>query len=141
MKLNKTHQSFPLALTVGSFLDAMDSNWHRNRSPKGFDSQEQGQLADCNISESSESFELNFLLPGFEKKDVSVTMKDSEITVNASSEDSENNSFFGKKEFCRVVEIPESCEKRKVRAKLDKGILHLVLPKRKADKPIEVKIN
>ena len=62
-------------------------------------------------------------------------------TVNASSEDSENNSMFGKREFCRVVEIPESCEKRKVRAKLDKGILHLVLPKRKADKPIEVKIN
>jgi HSP20 family molecular chaperone IbpA len=141
MKLNKTHQSFPLALSVGSFLDAMDSSWHRNRSPKGFDSKEQPQFTDCNISENCESFELKFLLPGFEKEDVSVTMKDSEITVNASLRDSENNSIFGKKEFCRVLEIPESCEKRKVRAKLDKGILHLVLPKRKAVKPIEIKIN
>ena len=34
MKLNKTHQSFPLALTVGSFLDAIDSNWRRNRARK-----------------------------------------------------------------------------------------------------------
>ena len=106
MKLNKTHQSFPLALTVGSFLDAMDSNWHRNRSPKGFDSQEQAQLADCNISENSESFELNFLLPGFEKKDVSVTMRDSEITVNASPRDSENNSFFRKKRILQSCGNP-----------------------------------
>ena len=140
MKINKTYQTYPFALTVGSLLNAMDSKWQRGSNPKDFAMTGPEQFSDFIVSESGESYEVKYLLPGFGKKDVSVTLKDSEITVQASIEDSKHDLAFGKKNYSRVLEIPESCDKSKVTAKLDNGILRVVLPKRKAVKPIEVKI-
>ena len=141
MKINKTYQSYPFALTVGSLLNAMDSKWQRDQNPKDFDTSGPEQFSDFRVSESDESYEVKFLLPGFGKNDVSVTLKDSEITVKASIEGSKHDLAFGRKDYSRVLEIPESCDKGKVTAKLDNGILRVVLPKRKAVKPIEVKIS
>ena len=140
MKINKTYQAYPFALTVGSLLNAMDSKWQRDQNPKDFDKSGPEQFSDFRVSESGESYEVKYLLPGFGKNDVSVTLKDSEITVKASIEDSKHDLAFGRKDYSRVLEIPESCDKGKVTAKLDNGILRVVLPKRKAVKPIEVKI-
>ena len=120
MKINKTYQSYPFALTVGSLLNAMDSKWQRDQTPKDFDSSDPEQFSDFRVSENGESYEVKYLLPGFGKNDVSVTMKDSEITVKASIEDSKHDLAFGKKNYSRVLEIPESCDKGKVTAKLDK---------------------
>jgi len=141
MKINKTYQSYPFALTVGSLLNAMDSKWQRDQNPKDFDTSGPEQYSDFRVSESDESYEVKYLLPGFGKNDVSVTLKDSEITVKASIEGSKHDLAFGRKDYSRVLEIPESCDKGKVTAKLDNGILRVVLPKRKAVKPIEVKIS
>ena len=140
MKINKTYQTYPFALTVGSLLNAMDSKWQRDSNPKDFAMTGPEQNSDFRVSESGESYEVKYLLPGFAKNDVSVTLKDSEITVQASIEASKHDSAFGTNDYSRVLEIPESCDKSKVTAKLDKGILRVVLPKRKAVKPIEVKI-
>lgn len=140
MKINKTYQTYPFALTVGSLLNAMDSTWQRDQNPKDFDKAGPEQFSDFRVSESGESYEVKYLLPGFGKNDISVTLKDSEITVQASIEDSKQDPAFGTKDYSRVLEIPESCDKSKITAKLDNGILRVVLPKHKAVKPIEVKI-
>ena len=140
MKINKTYQTYPFALTVGSLLNAMDSKWNRDQNSKDFNLIGQERLSDFSVSECDESYEVNFLLPGFTKNEVSVTLKDSEITVEASIEDSEHAPAFGRKDYFRVLEIPESCDNGKVSKKLENGILKVVLPKRKELKPIEVKI-
>ena len=140
MKINKTYQTYPFALTVGSLLNAMDSKWNRDQNPKGFDLIGQERLSDFSVSELDESYEVNFLLPGFTKNEVSVTLKDSEITVEATIEDSGHAPAFGRKDYFRVLEIPESCDKSKVTAKLDNGILKVLLPKLKEVKPIKLKI-
>ena len=61
LEINKTYQTYPFALTVGSLLNAMDSKWNRDQNPKGFDHWWE-QLSDFSVSELDESYEVNFLL-------------------------------------------------------------------------------
>ena len=86
------------------------------KTQKRFQSDWSGTAFGFQVSECDESYEVNFLLPGFTKNEVSVTLKDSEITVEASIEDSEHAPAFGRKDYFRVLEIPESCDNGKVSA-------------------------
>ena len=140
MNINKTYQTYPFALTFGSLLNEMGSKWKRDQNPNDYDSFNREGFSDFKVTEQDESYEVHYLLPGFRKNDVSVTLKDSEITVQASSGESEHDLVFGRKDYVRVLEIPQFCDKGKVTAKLDNGVLKVVLPKRKEDKPVEIKI-
>lgn len=126
---------------MGSLLNAMDSKCQRDQNSKGFEPSSLEQFSDFRVTESDELYEVSFLLPGFDKNDVSVALEDSEITVKASIDDSKPALAFGRKDYSRILEIPESCEKGKVTAKLDNGILKVVLPKRKPAKATEIKIS
>ena len=141
MKINKTYQTYPFALTVGSLLNVMDSKWQREQFPNKLEETNQDQFSDFRVSEMEDSYEVKYLLPGFDKKNVTVTLEDSEIRVKASIDETKDDLSFGSKDYSRVLKIPESCEQAKIKAKLDNGILSVVLPKRKAVKPIEIKIS
>ena len=67
-------------------------------------------------------------------------MEGSKLTVSASCGEAESEEGFGKKPFVHSIEVPESCEKDKVTAKLESGILKVVLPKSKKPKAVQVKI-
>ena len=141
MKINKTYQTYPFALTVGSLLNVMDSKWQREQFPNKLEETTQEQFSDFRVSEMEDSYEVKYLLPGFDKNNVTVTLEDSEIRVKASIDETKDDLSFGSKDYSRVLKIPESCEQAKIKAKLDNGILSVVLPKRKAVKPIEIKIS
>jgi HSP20 family protein len=141
MKINKTYQTYPFALTVGSLLNVMDSKWQREQFPNKLEETTQEQFSDFRVSEMEDSYEVKYLLPGFDKNNVTVTLEDSEIRVKASIDETKDDLSFGSKDYSRVLKIPESCEPAKIKAKLDNGILSVVLPKRKAVKPIEIKIS
>jgi HSP20 family molecular chaperone IbpA len=141
MKINKTYQTYPFALTVGSLLNVMDSKWQREQFPNKLEETNQNQFSDFRVSEMEDSYEVKYLLPGFDKNNVTVTLEDSEIRVKASIDETKDDVSFGSKDYSRVLKIPESCEQAKIKAKLDNGILSVVLPKRKAVKPIEIKIS
>ena len=141
MKINKTYQTYPFALTVGSLLNVMDSKWQREQFPNRLEETTQEQFSDFRVSEMEDSYEVKYLLPGFDKNNVTVTLEDSEIRVKASIDETKDDLSFGSKDYSRVLKIPESCEQAKIKAKLDNGILSVVLPKRKAVKPIEIKIS
>ena len=141
MKINKTYQTYPFALTVGSFLNAIDSKWQRDQYSNSLEETNHDKFSDFRVSEMEDSYEVKYLLPGFDKNNVTVTLEDSEIRVKASIEESKGDPTFGSKDYSRVLKIPESCEQAKIKAKLDNGILSVVLPKRKAVKPIAIKIS
>ena len=58
MKINKTYQTYPFALTVGSLLNAMDSKWNRDQNSKDFNLIGQERLSDFSVSECDESYEV-----------------------------------------------------------------------------------
>ena len=136
MKINK---NYPLSLAVDSFLRAMDGT----RQPSWVFSEEPVQSArpaNYRVLEQEDLYEVKFLLPGFSRKEISVSLEGSNLTVSASCGETESEEGFGKKPFTHSIEVPESCEKDKVTAKLESGILKVVLPKSKKPKAVQVKI-
>ena len=106
---------------------------------KRFQSDWSGTVFGFQVSECDESYEVNFFCRD-SQKEVSVTLKDSEITVEASIEESEHAPAFGRKDYFRVLEIPRILRQRQVSCQTRKWHFKVVLPKPKELKPIEVKI-
>ena len=137
MKINK---NYPLSLAVDSFLRAINgtrqpSEWFFSEEPV-----QSARAANYRVLEQEDLYEIKFLLPGFSRKEISVSLEGSNLTVSASCGEMESEEAFGKKPFNHSIEVPDSCEKGKVTAKLESGILKVVLPKSKKSKAVQVKI-
>jgi len=138
MKINK---KYPLSIAVDSFLRAMDrkcqpTDWFFQEDPI-----QVGKRPDYRVLEKDDTYEVKFLLPGFSRKEISVSLQGSNLTISASCEESDCKVGFGKSSFSHTIEVPDACEKEKVTAKLESGILKVVLPKRKRPNAIQVKIS
>ncbi len=89
-------------------------------------------------------------LPGVDEKDVTLTIKDSVLTLKGqkrhSKEEKDENHFLMERSygsFMRSVQLPDSIDESKVEARYDKGILTITAEKRpdavKAEKRIEIR--
>jgi len=137
MKINK---NYPLSLAVDSFLKAMD----RNSQPTDWFFQDE-PVQSCNrpdyrVLEKDDVYEVTFLLPGFDRKEISVSLEGAILSVTGSCGEEDCKEGFVKNPFSHAIEVPESCEKEKVTAKLESGILKVVLPKLKKPKAVQIKI-
>lgn len=100
-----------------------------------------------NISETEKQFELSFALPGMEKSEVKVELKDNQLTVSGEKKmvKEENTKYhrvenlYGK--FSRSFTLPENVDGNNITAEFKNGILNVVLPKAEvpAPKTIEIK--
>jgi HSP20 family protein len=137
MKLSK---NYPLSLAVDSFLGVMD----RKPQPTGWFFQDEPvqpeYRPDYRVLEKDEVYEVTFLLPGFDRKEISVSLEGAILSVSASCVESDCKDGFGKSSFSHAIEVPEFCEREKVTAKLESGILKIILPKLKKPKAVKVKI-
>lgn len=101
------------------------------------------------VKETESNYEIEVDLPGFDKKDVSISLNDGYLTISAKKENSTNESEhkYIRRERCYgscqrsfyVGDIDES----EINAKLENGILTISLPKEdkkiNAPKNIEIK--
>lgn len=88
-----------------------------------------------NIREDENNYELDVEMPGYEKEQIKVSLDDGYLTVSAKKEIKEEG---GKKNYLRK-EISESCQRsyyvggdvarEQIKAKYEKGILSLTVPK------------
>lgn len=95
-----------------------------------------------NILETEKDFQLEFLVPGWEKSDFQIQVEKNVLTVaaqvvkEASQEEKKEDTVsfrrreFGKNDFKRSFEIPETVDAEAIDAKYVNGILTLTLPKR-----------
>ena len=97
------------------------------------------------IKETEEQYVLSVELPGFKKEDVKLSLKDGYLTINASSqneeEEKEKDGKFLRRErytgaMTRSFYVGEDLTEEDVKAKFGNGILTLCLPK-EAPKKIE----
>ena len=88
------------------------------------------------IAETEKHFEIQFTLPGVEKKDINIDLTDDRLTVSGErrfdNEKKEKNyhaveSYYGK--FSRSFYLPDNINAEKVDANYKDGILTLTLPK------------
>jgi HSP20 family protein len=92
--------------------------------------------AKVNIKERDTDFELEFLVPGFSKKDIEITVEDNSLTVKGELESNElaENERYTRKEhvlnsFTRKFDLPESIDGDKISAEFKNGVLTVLVPK------------
>ncbi len=102
------------------------------------------------IYETKDSYNFKIELPGFKKGDVNVEVKDNVLIIKGEKKmDNEVKKenyhrierFYGS--FQRTFQLPQNVEESKIKAKMDSGVLEIVVPKSEKAKsksiPVEVK--
>ncbi|HEX2468894.1 MAG TPA: Hsp20/alpha crystallin family protein [Solirubrobacterales bacterium] len=99
------------------------------------------------LVETSDHLVLRADLPGMEKDDVNVDIKDGVLTVSGErkTEQEQKSEGFYRVErafgsFSRSLTLPEGIDADKVEADFDKGVLEVRIPKPKERKPHRVAI-
>jgi HSP20 family protein len=101
-----------------------------------------------NIKDTKDNVILNFELPGMEKKDIKVTVKDDVLTVsgqrNFKSEEKDNGwvrTEISSGSFSRSFTLPDTVDPEMVNADYKNGMLEIKLSKRPERKPKEIEVN
>ena len=92
------------------------------------------------IKETENGYEMQVDLPGFEKKDIEVSLKNGYLTVNAKKQDKEEDKHkYVRRErnysCSRSYYVGEGIKEEDVKAKYDNGILSLSVPKETKEIP------
>ena len=88
------------------------------------------------INESDDAFMISADLPGIEKSDIEVKVEENTLILNANRhiDKLDNNEKFHYNErrfgtFSRSFKLPKTVKEEKITAKLDNGVLSIVIPK------------
>ncbi len=101
-----------------------------------------------NAQELEKSYELSFSLPGFEKENMSISVKSNTLTLKA--EKAEVKEDGGAKYLAREIargtyerniDLPENVNSDKISAEYKNGILSLSIPKTKEALPKEIAVS
>ncbi|MFX1590853.1 MAG: Hsp20/alpha crystallin family protein [Promethearchaeota archaeon] len=101
----------------------------------------------ANIEEDNDKFNIIAELPGLDKGDLEITVKDGvlEIKGEQKKEKEDKKEGFVRREYrsssyYRSFNLPENVDEENIDAKLEKGILKLTLPKKEEEKKEKKKI-
>ncbi len=105
-------------------------------------------LPSVNIKEDNDAYHVEMAVPGFEKKDFKIELNNDLLTISSEKRDEkeakEGDNYskreFSYQSFCRSFTLPATVENEKIKAKYDKGILHIDIPKREEAKPLPPKV-
>lgn len=95
-----------------------------------------GAAPATNIIENETSYELQFAVPGMKKEEMKISLNEKYLTV-ARSEPADGKKDdskylrreFGHAEFSQTFTLPEDADKTAISAKVENGILNVVIPK------------
>ena len=99
------------------------------------------------VCDSENAIEVTAELPGLEEKDVELTLGDGLLTVKgekkSEKETKERDYYLSERRygsFSRSMRVPDSVDTDKAKARFDKGVLTITLPKRAEAKAKKKKI-
>ena len=86
------------------------------------------------VKETENGYELSVDMPGFEKQDINLTLNDGYLTVEAKREEKQESDNYIRRErscsYSRSYYVGDAVTEEDVKAKYDKGILTLSVPKK-----------
>lgn len=88
-----------------------------------------------NIMESENDFQIEFSVPGSNKKDFEIEVENDNIKIKKKKEDLDVNNNYSRKQFNysffeKSFFLPDSIDQSKITSKYDNGILRISLPKK-----------
>ena len=91
------------------------------------------------VKENEKDYEIKVDMPGFEKKDIKLNLKDGYITLSASREEKETEGKYVRRErkmsCSRSFYVGDQIKTDDVKAKYENGTLILNVPKKEEEKP------
>jgi HSP20 family protein len=81
-----------------------------------------------NITEGKDHFQLELLAPGFAKEDILLNVQEGTLTISAEKK--------GQTSFKRSFRLPESVASANITAKLEHGVLTVLIPRTEPEKPV-----
>lgn len=94
-----------------------------------------------NIREDEKNYFLDLAIPGIDKKDLTIDIKEDVLTISSEikNESEESRDGYKRKEFsystfCRSFYVPENVSREKIEANYKDGILSVALPKLEEEK-------
>ena len=123
------------------FDEMMDFPWEREffgrRSPAY--GKNETNLMKTDVRETDTSYEVDIDLPGYKKEDVTATLKDGYLTVNAAKnldrdEKDGNGTYIRRERYCgscsRSFYVGDAVRENDIHAKFEDGILKLSVAKK-----------
>lgn len=134
------------------FEDFMNfPSWDRSREPQRqlrrleHEFNGLGGLMRTDVKEDEKGYEVHIDLPGFKKEDVTASLKDGYLTVEASrSHESEEGKKFLRREryvgqVSRSFYVGDLLTEEDIKAKFENGVLMLTIPKKEEVPKVEEK--
>ena len=125
----------------------MDRMFNDFFTPANWENNEAEFAPRVNIKDSKDNVTLAFELPGMEKKDIKVLVKDGNLIVSGQREfkTEEKDETYIRSEirtgsFCRSFTLPETVNAESVSADYKNGILEIRLAKLEEVKPKEIEV-
>ena len=101
-------------------------------------------LPSVNIREDEKAFYLELAVPGMDKKDLRIEVKDDVLTISSEHKDDRDVDLdgyrrreFSYSSFCRSFYLPEDVNGEKIGASYRDGILNVEIPKLEEEKKKE----
>ena len=90
-----------------------------------------------NVKENDANYELEVAIPGYNKEDINIEVKDNTLTISSThketTEDSEKGKYtrkeFSFRSFFRKFHLPKTVDKDAIKADYKNGILEVNIPK------------
>lgn len=137
MLVRRNELSPTISNIFGDFFDKELTNWSRDNF-----SASNTTLPAVNIQEYEEKFIVEMAVPGMNKKDFNIDLKDDLLSISASKEhEVENEDNYTRKEYCyqsftRTFALPKVIvDSDKISAKYVNGELIITIPKKEEAKP------
>lgn len=120
-----------------------------NRIDDNSVTEEVGSVPHVNINEKPKEFEISVAVPGIDKKDINLEVRDNCLIISSEKqydhEDREGmwmRREFGYSSFQRMFELPSSADPSKIEAKMKNGVLRIYIGKNKHSNSLKtIKIN
>ena len=100
-----------------------------------------------NVVENEHDFTLTAEVPGLKEKDIEIEINNGRMTLKGNVEETQEKEEknyrmreFSRRSFERSFTVSESVDQDNISAKLENGVLKLVLPKKEEAKPKTVKV-
>ena len=134
------------------FFEDFDNFWeetHRELAPFRFrDIEEYEWMPEVDVYETDKNFVMKADLPGVKKEDIVIDLKENLLTIKAEKkfEEKVKKEDFVRVEkgygtYMRTFTVSENMDLGHIKAEYKDGILELTIPKKEAQKKIEVKVN
>ena len=102
---------------------------------------------DVNMFDDESNFYIEMKVPGFNKNDINITVKNNMLTIKTEKEykyNDNNKNYYVKEfeinKFVKNIRLPDNLDTDKIDVKYDNGILKINIKKTEKSKPKIIKI-